>query len=210
MQHPAQFSHESLVGNSTRRRGVECAGQILALECLEEQAIQIREMDPADVLISGPDRATAEPPGESAQDRQRPSVASENEPDPQQHTAGSWHGCRVESVFPVPANLGQFVRATWSVLIAPLIAAVSVKPNRTRLHPHARRMHDVIESRRNNANRIHARRGDFLQVFRTVRAIDIASGKIHHRIRPIQVLYPFADVQSAPFRLRNSVVSLAR
>ena len=210
MQHTPQFAHEFLVCDRIWCRGVECAGQIFTLNCFDEHSVQVREVNPTDVLIAAPDRAAAKPLGEPGQNRQRASVATEHETDPQQHTARFRHDSGVESVFPLPANLGEFVFATGRALIAPLIPSVSVKSNCARLHPHARWMRDVTKGRRNNANRIHARLRDFQNVFRTVRAIDIASGEIHHRIHSIETFYPFADVRAAPFCFPDAVAAFAR
>ena len=161
-------------------------------------------------MFSAPHSASEKPLGEPGQDWQRAAVATEHDTDSQQHAARLWRDSRVEGLLPLPANFGQFVFAIGRFLIAHPIAAVSVKSNRARLHPHPRLMHDVIQCSRNRVNGIHAGLDDFQNVFRIVWAIDIAPGEIHQRVRTIQMLDPFTDVSAGPFRFADAIAALAR
>jgi len=66
-------------------------------------------------------------------------------------------------------------------------------------------MRHVIHAVARVRTEFHARLYDAQNVFRRVRAIDIASGEIHHRLGAVQKLNPFADVRAASILLPDSV-----
>ena len=67
-----------------------------------------------------------------------------------------------------------------------------------------------MNARGDGVHGIHARFGDFAEIFRRVRAIDVATGEIHDGFRAVQILYPLADVFAVPFDFLDAVVSRSR
>ena len=65
MQRAAQFAHEFRIGRWIRAGRIEDASQIISLDYLHEHAIQVRDMNPADVLPAMADCAAEKPAGQS-------------------------------------------------------------------------------------------------------------------------------------------------
>ena len=126
MQRAAQFAHEFRIGRWIRAGRVEDASEIISLDCLHENAIQVREMNPTDVLPAMGDRAAEKAPGQSRQNRQSSLPGRESNPDAEHDLSHSRRVNSPKSALPTHANVFRKPVAIGCVFIAPAIAGVAI------------------------------------------------------------------------------------
>ena len=210
MQRAPQFAHEFPVCHRDWADGVECAGQFIALDGLDEHPAQIANVNPTDELFAAANGPAEKTFRQSGQNRQRAAIAPQHKSDPQQNAARLGSCRRIEGGFPRLANSSQRVISRRGAFVAQTVFRIAIKPDGARLHPDARRTRHPAHRGGDGANRIHARRREFAKIFRRVSAFDVAPGEIDHGFRAIEKFNPFAGIFPVPQNFLDAVVACAR